>query len=35
MKSPLLKQFGELAPGDFDTIPVWVSCHGFDYDEPW
>jgi hypothetical protein len=32
---PLLKQFGDLSPLDFQTHPVWVSCHTLDYDEPW
>jgi len=34
-RKPLLKQFGELKPADFDTVPVWASCHSFDNDEPW
>jgi hypothetical protein len=34
-RRPVLKQFGELAPADFEALPVWASCHSFDYDEPW
>lgn len=34
-KRPILKQFGELTPGDFEAVPVWASCSSFDYDEPW
>ena len=33
--TPLLKQFGDLRPSDFEQHPVWVSCHVIDYDEPW
>jgi hypothetical protein len=32
---PLLRQFGDLRPQDFDQHPVWVHCHVIDYDEPW
>jgi hypothetical protein len=32
---PILKQFGQLKPEDFAAVPVWASCHFFDYDEPW
>jgi hypothetical protein len=32
---PLLRQFGDLTPADFERHPVWVNCHGIDYDEPW
>ena len=32
---PVLKQFGDLVPEDFDIHPVWVQCHTIDYDEPW
>jgi len=32
---PLLRQFGDLRPGDFEAHPVWVQCHVVDYDEPW
>jgi len=32
---PELKQFGSLAPTDFERYPVWVSVHTFDYDESW
>jgi hypothetical protein len=32
---PLLRQFGDLTPADFETHPVWVHCHVIDYDEPW
>ena len=32
---PLLRQFGDLTPADFQTHPVWVNCHVIDYDEPW
>lgn len=32
---PLLRQFGDLTPADFETHPVWVHCHIIDYDEPW
>lgn len=34
-KRPILKKFGELAPEDFEVVPVWASCHSFDHDEPW
>jgi hypothetical protein len=33
--SPLLRQFGDLRPQDFEDHPVWVHCHVIDYDEPW
>jgi hypothetical protein len=33
--TPILKQFGDLVPADFDRSPVWANCHSFDYDEPW
>jgi hypothetical protein len=32
---PNLKQFGQLIPADLASHPVWVSCYGVDYDEPW
>jgi hypothetical protein len=32
---PLLRQFAELRPADFERHPVWVGCHIVDYDEPW
>lgn len=32
---PNLVQFGDLAPGHFESHAVWASCHSFDYDEPW
>jgi hypothetical protein len=32
---PELKQFGDLHPADFDMHPVWVNCHGADYEETW
>src|SRR5262245_47739360 len=32
---PLLKQFGDLTPNDFNEYPVWVQCHTFDYEEEW
>jgi hypothetical protein len=35
MDKPLLKQFSALAPADFDQHPVWINCHGQDFDEPW
>lgn len=34
-QKPLLRQFGDLTPADFETHPVWVNCHVIDYDEPW
>jgi hypothetical protein len=35
MTSPLLKRFGDLTPADFESHPVWVSCHSADSEEPW
>lgn len=35
MTKPLLKQFGDLRPADFEAHPVWIHCHVIDYDEPW
>ena len=35
MAKPVLKQFGDLTEQDFDSHPVWVSCHIEDYDESW
>ena len=32
---PLLRQFGDLTPADFQTYAVWVNCHVIDYNEPW
>jgi hypothetical protein len=32
---PLLRQFGDLTPKDFETHPVWVNCHVIDYNQPW
>jgi hypothetical protein len=32
---PLLRQFDDLCPQDFEQYPVWVDCHVVDYDEPW
>jgi len=32
---PLLRQFGDLRPQDFEDHPVWVHCHVVDYDQPW
>jgi len=32
---PLLRQFGDFTPADFEAHPVWVNCHVIDYDEPW
>lgn len=32
---PLLKQFGDLKPSDFEQHPVWVNCHVIDYDASW
>lgn len=32
---PVLKQFGDLVPADFQQHPVWIGCHTADYDEPW
>jgi hypothetical protein len=34
-KAPLLKQYSDLRPADFEEHPVWVSVHTMDYDEPW
>jgi hypothetical protein len=31
---PLLKQFADLSPADFEQHPVWIGCHTVDYDEP-
>jgi hypothetical protein len=35
MSRPLLRQYAELSPADFDQAPVWIGCHTADYDEPW
>jgi membrane protease YdiL (CAAX protease family) len=35
MPTPVLKQFGDLTPDDFERDPVWIGCHTADYDEPW
>jgi hypothetical protein len=32
---PELKQCGDLTLDDFRKHPVWIGCHGADYDEPW
>lgn len=32
---PILKQFRDFKPNDFDNYPVWVQCHLIDYDEKW
>lgn len=32
---PILKQFGNLLPKDFDDYPIWVQCHVIDYDQKW
>jgi hypothetical protein len=32
---PVLRQFGDLRPQDFEEYPVWIQCHVVDYDEPW
>lgn len=32
---PLLRQFNDLRPQDFEEHSVWVNCHVIDYDEPW
>ena len=32
---PLLKQFADLTPADFERHPVWAHCHVLDYDEAW
>lgn len=32
---PLLRQFGDLTPKDFESHPVWVNCHVIDYEQPW
>ena len=32
---PVLKQFGDLTPGDFAKHSVWASVHTLDYDESW
>ncbi len=32
---PLLKQFGDLSPEDFQQHPVWIHVHVVDYGEPW
>ncbi len=34
-EKPILKQFGDLTPSDFEKYPVWVQCHIIDYDEKW
>jgi hypothetical protein len=33
--TPELRQFGSLTLQDFQRVPVWISCHTADYDEPW
>jgi hypothetical protein len=35
VNKPFLKQIGELTEADFKRVPIWVSCHVVDYDEPW
>lgn len=35
MTSRPFKQYGELTPEDFQTHPVWVSCHLADEEEVW
>lgn len=35
MNRPVLKQFADLTPADFQTAPVWVACQSVDDDEPW
>lgn len=32
---PVLKQFLDLSPLDFEQHPVWIACHVADYDESW
>jgi len=32
---PELRQFASLKREDFERIPLWMACHGADYDEPW
>lgn len=34
-RKPILKQFGDLTPADFEKHPVWASVHGLDCNEPW
>ena len=35
VKTPELKQFGELDAEDFQRHPVWIGCHTADYGKPW
>jgi hypothetical protein len=35
MPKPLLKQFGNLTPDDLMAHPIWIGCHGVDYEEEW
>jgi len=35
MTAPEFRQFGELAPEDFNRHPVWILCHTADYEMPW
>jgi hypothetical protein len=35
MPKPVLRQFGELRPDDFERHPVWIGCHTADHDEEW
>jgi hypothetical protein len=32
---PILKQFGDLSPSDFNDYPIWVQSHIIDYGESW
>ena len=32
---PVLKQYGDLKPQDFEDYPIWVQCHIIDYGENW
>lgn len=35
MSATEFRQFGELAPEDFDRHRVWILCHTADYKKPW
>lgn len=35
MSTPVLRQFADLVPADFDRHPIWIGCHTADCDEPW
>jgi len=32
---PLLKQYANFRPADFERVPVWLCVHGLDEEEPW